>query len=89
MPAKKIPQRELTERRRIGLTIRAIREARGKTVDEIANRVSETAPLGRPFLANIEAGRRGLPQPLAAPLADALGVPLGAIVRDDYYEAGE
>ena len=89
MPAKKLPVREVLERKRIGATIRAIREAKRLTADQVANRVSETRPFGRPYFMNIEAGRRGLPQYALEPLAEALGCDPGAIVRDDYYQAEE
>ena len=84
MPAKKLPESERIERLRIGATIRALRGTR--SVDEIANKVNETYPISPAFLANIEAGRRGLPAEAAAPLAAALGVDLLAIIRPDYYE---
>ena len=42
------------ECQRIGATVKALREARGATPDQLANSVG----ISRPLLANIEAGRR-------------------------------
>lgn len=68
------------ERRRVGATIRALREARGANADQFANKIG----ISRPYLANIEAGRRGLRAELLPVVADALGVPQIAIMWTDY-----
>lgn len=66
---------------RVGETIRALREARGLTLDELANAVG----ISRPYLNNIERGERRLTAVLAARLADRLDVRQAAIVRPDLY----
>ena len=43
-----------TEAERVGATLRTIRELRGFTVDELAREIG----ISRPYLANIEAGRK-------------------------------
>lgn len=68
------------EMRRVGATIRALREARGATLDQFANKIG----LSRPALSNIEAGRRRLRPELLPKVADALGVPQIAIMWTDY-----
>ena len=68
------------ERKRVGATIRALREARGANADQLANKIG----ISRPYLANIEAGRRGLRPELLPKVADALGVPQIAIMWTDY-----
>ncbi len=71
-----------SETERIGATIRALREGRGITVDELALLCGRS----RPHLANIEAGRkRATPQLLRA-VADALKVPLLALISDEYLK---
>ncbi|MBC6763216.1 MULTISPECIES: helix-turn-helix domain-containing protein [Corynebacterium] len=64
------------ERRRVGATVRALREKIGATQDQFANRVGMT----RPTLANIEAGRRNLSYKHLPSFAEALGVPPIAIM---------
>ena len=61
---------------RVGETLRTFREMRGLKADELANRVG----ISRPYLANIEAGRKPLPPLLLAKLAAALHVPQIAIL---------
>lgn len=89
MAAKRLPEDERIERQRIGATIRALRASKKLSADHVANRVSRIASFSRPFLANIEAGRRGLPADLLPLLADALECDPAAIVRSDYYQRDE
>lgn len=56
--------------RRIGATIRAIREAKGIKLDPLASALGRS----RSHLANIEAGRRVLQPEYVEPLARLLGV---------------
>lgn len=72
---------ENAEALRVGETIRAIREARGLKVAELANAVG----ISYAYLSNIEAGRRRLTPVLAAKVAAALDVRQAAIVRPDLY----
>ena len=72
---------ELAERRRIGATIRVLREARGLKPDQLANSIQ----ISRPYLANIEAGRKPLTPVLLGRVAAALNSPHGAIVREGYF----
>lgn len=72
---------ELAERRRIGATIRVLREARGYKPDQLASSID----ISRPYLANIEAGRKPLTPVLLGRIAAALNAPQHAIVRDGYY----
>lgn len=67
------------ERIRIGATIRALREARGATPDQVAN----YAGMSRPLLANVEAGRRRLNYKYLPKIAEYLGVPPIAIMRPE------
>lgn len=85
MPANKIQLAEQQERDRVGATIRTIREMRGFTPDEFANEVG----ISRPYLANIEAGRKPLTQVLLARIAKKLDVRQVAIIRDGYFAAEE
>lgn len=56
---------------RVGATIRTMREMRGFKPDEFANEVG----ISRPYLVNIEAGRKKLTNINLARVADALRVP--------------
>lgn len=71
------------ERQRIGATVKALREARGATPDQLANYVG----ISRPLLANIEAGRRRLNYRHLPKIAEYLGVPPIAIMWADEDEA--
>jgi transcriptional regulator with XRE-family HTH domain len=62
---------------RVGETLRTIRETRGYKPDQFANEIG----VSRPYLANIEAGRKKLTNVLLARCADALAVPQLAIMR--------
>lgn len=81
MSRRPITPEEESERQRIGATLRVLREARGYTPDELANEVG----ISRPYLANIEAGRKPLTPILTAKLAKKLDVRQVAIVRDGYF----
>lgn len=85
MPANKVQESERAERARVGATIRTVRELRGFTPDEFANEIG----ISRPYLANIEAGRKPLTQVLLARIARVLDVRQVAIVRDGYFVAEE
>lgn len=63
---------------RVGLTVRTIREMRGLKADELACSVG----ISRPYLANIEAGRKPLTPILLAKLAAQLHVSQMAILND-------
>lgn len=73
------------ERVRIGATVRTYRELRGYKPDEFANEIG----ISRPYLANIEAGRKPLTEVLLARVAAALGVTQVSIVRADYYSTDQ
>jgi transcriptional regulator with XRE-family HTH domain len=62
---------------RVGQTIRTMREMRGMTADQLATAVGKS----RPYIANIEAGRKPLPPKLLPRVADALHVPQIAILN--------
>lgn len=81
MTGKKLPDQELAERERIGATIRELRESRGYKPDEFAGVVG----ISRPYLANIEAGRKPLTKVLLARIAKALDARQVAIVRAGYF----
>lgn len=65
------------EWQRIGSTLRTIRELRGFKPDAFASEIG----ISRPYLANIEAGRKRLSDVLLARAADALKVEQIAIMR--------
>lgn len=67
---------EEDEWERVGATLRAFRELRGFNPDEFAKKVG----ISRPYLVNIEAGRKKLTNILLARVADALRVPQVAIM---------
>lgn len=75
---------EQAERRRIGATLKALREKRGYTADQFANEIGKS----RPYLSNIEAGRKPMPEWMVARAADLLNVPQVALVREGYYTEG-
>lgn len=73
---------------RIGATIKALREAYGLKVTELALAVG----ISRPYLANVEAGRKHAPRTLCAQIARVLDIPLAAIASStyrDYADAGD
>lgn len=77
-----LPEAEMAERKRIGATIRKVRELRGFKPDQFANEIG----ISRPYLANIEAGRKPLTEILLARVAVKLGVEQVVIVREGYFE---
>lgn len=85
MPRNTLGNTEADERTRIGATIRELREARQLTVDELARAI----PISRPYLSNIEAGRKPITPSLLARLADALAVRPISIVRPNYFPPAE
>lgn len=64
---------------RVGATIKALREARGLTQEQLARR----AQLSRPYLANVEVGRKRLSVRSAARVAAALAVPQIALIAPE------
>ena len=64
------------EDRRVGATLRHFRELRGYKSDQFA----EMLGISRPYLANIEAGRRALSNVLLARAAELLRVEQVAIM---------
>lgn len=62
---------------RIGATLRTIRELRGFKPDPFASEIG----ISRPYLANIEAGRKKLTDVILARAAKALAVEQIAIMR--------
>lgn len=62
---------------RVGKTVRTIRELRGFSPDQFADELK----ISRPYLANIEAGRKKLTNVLLARAAEALKVEQVAIMR--------
>jgi len=74
MPMTSQPAQDSWER--VGETVRTIREIRGLKPDELANLVG----ISRPYLANIEAGRKRLTPILVAKIAEALHVSQMAII---------
>lgn len=70
---------------RIGATIKSLREAYGWKVGELAVAIDRSSS----FLSNIEAGRKHAPRPLCRKIADAIGVPLAAIISPAYADVAE
>ncbi|MDI1289364.1 MAG: helix-turn-helix transcriptional regulator [bacterium] len=67
---------------RVGITVRTLREMRGMKPDQLATAVL----ISRPYLANIEAGRKHLSPVLLARVADALHVSQMAILAPSELE---
>jgi transcriptional regulator with XRE-family HTH domain len=67
------------ERQRIGATLRTLREMRGLKADQLAALMN----ISRPYLANIEAGRKPLTPVLLARAAEALDVRQIALIHPD------
>lgn len=68
---------------RVGATLRTIRELRGYTPDRFASSID----ISRPYLANIEAGRKKLTDIILARAAEALNVAQIAIMLPPKDEA--
>lgn len=66
---------------RVGATVRELRELRGLKPDELANKIN----ISRPYLANIEAGRKKLRPVHAARIALVLDVRQISILRPDEF----
>lgn len=79
MTRNPLPEDLAKERERVGATLRKMRELRGFKPDEFASAVG----ISRPYLANIEAGRKPLTDVLLARMATQLDVPQIAIMRTD------
>ena len=71
------------EMRRVGATLRTLRELRGFKPDQFASQIG----ISRPYLANIEAGRKRLSNVLLARAAAALAVEQIAIMRPEVETA--
>lgn len=74
-----------SERKRIGETIRILREARGLQQEELAHAVF----ISRPYISMIESGTKPITPVLVAKIAEALAVPQIAIVREGYFNRDE
>lgn len=70
MSRNSLPAVEIWERKRVGVILRTIRESRGKNLDEVAGWLTKS----RPFLANIEAGRKAMPAYMVPILCEKLEV---------------
>ena len=85
MTGKTLSSAEKAERERIGATIRQVREMRGFKPDEFASEID----ISRPYLANIEAGRKPLTEVLLGRIAKVLDVRQVVIVREGYFASDE
>ncbi len=65
---------------RLGATIRALREANGLKVVELATAIG----VSRPYLANIERGNKKATPGICRKVANLFGVPLAAITVEGY-----
>lgn len=70
MSRNSLPPVEIWERKRLGQILRAIRQAKNISPDELACAVNRS----RPFIANIEAGRKALPADLIPAVVQVLEV---------------
>lgn len=70
---------------RLGATIRALRRAHGLTITQLASATGHS----RPYLSNVEAGRKKAPPRLCRSIADTFGVPLAAITVREYERIAE
>lgn len=85
MPANAVEPVEQKERVRIGATLRELRELRGYKPDEFAGLIG----ISRPYLANIEAGRKALTKVLLSRCAKVLDCRQIVIVRPGYFEGDD
>lgn len=76
------PELPPTELQRVGATLRHFRELRGFKPDQFASEIG----ISRPYLANIEAGRRPLSNVLLARAATALNIQQIAIMLPEAVE---
>lgn len=79
--APNVPAVELAERLRVGATVREFRERAGWRADQFANEIG----ISRPYLSNIEAGRKPITKKLVGRISVALNIPQIAIVRPDVF----
>lgn len=82
MGSKHLNTADEAERRRVGATIKQLRDMRGYTADQFANKIG----VSRPYLTNIECGRKPLTERLLFAIANELGVEQVVIVRDGYFQ---
>lgn len=82
MSQNKVPKDVNPEWERMGATLREVRILQGFTADELANGIGKS----RPYVANIEAGRKPLTPMLATKAARFLKVPRAALVSSTYVE---
>lgn len=68
---------------RLGATIRALREAHGLNITELATAIGKS----RAYLSNIEAGRKEASPVVCRSIADFLAIPLAAITARGYEQA--
>lgn len=80
---KKTSEVELEEWQRIGATIRELRLKSGWRADDFAAEIG----ISRPYLSNIEAGRKAVTKILVANIAKALDCKPIVIVRPGLVEA--
>lgn len=85
MSSRPITAVDHAERRRMGATIKQLRQMRGFKPDDFANKIG----ISRPYLANIEAARKPLTEVLLARIANVLDVDQIVIVREGYYEMAD
>ncbi|GAA4684389.1 helix-turn-helix transcriptional regulator [Streptomyces youssoufiensis] len=79
MPADPLPPHVLATRQRVGARIRDAREDRGLSQETLAHSVG----LDRRTVGRVELATHATTLDTLARLADALGVPLADLVRDD------
>jgi transcriptional regulator with XRE-family HTH domain len=70
---------------RLGATIRALRRAHGLTIIQLARATGYS----RPYLSNVECGRKTAPPGLCVKVARTLGIPLAAITVREYERIAE
>ena len=78
---RKTSELDRAERERIGATLRTLRMIRGWRADDFATEIG----ISRPYLSNIEAGRKAVTPQIIANAAKALDVPQVAITRDGFF----
>ena len=79
------PQEIDPEALRVGATIKSLRLAHGWKLGEFATALG----MSHSYISNIEAGRKLAPRPLCRKIADALDVPLAAIISSEYARVKE
>lgn len=77
-----MPSKPTKQTRHNGFAVRAFRIARGDSVQDLCNRVTQNGrPLSAPALRNIELEHRDCRPDLIQRIADALDIDVRAIVR--------